>query len=108
VFQYLIHLLHRRVGTLQQKNIETKETISLSIWQERAGKKMGLFLFQNLSNNCFESFLRLSKKKFFWTVPDFLMNKPLPKALKVNFYAVFGSLASQKLHTINPLVPSAD
>jgi hypothetical protein len=48
------------------------------------------------------------QKEIFWTVPDFLMNKPLPKALKVNFYAVFGSLASQKLHTINPLVPSAD
>jgi hypothetical protein len=35
------------------------------------------------------------------------MNNPLPKALKTNFYAVFGSRASQKLHNINLLVPSA-
>jgi hypothetical protein len=32
----------------------------------------------------------------------------LPKAPKSDCNAVFGSLASQKLHILNPLVPSAD
>jgi hypothetical protein len=48
------------------------------------------------------------QKEFIWTTPDFLMNKPLSNTQKANFYAVFGTLACQKLHNINPLVPSTD
>jgi hypothetical protein len=48
-----------------------------------------------------------SKKIFFWTALDFLMNTSLLKARKDKYYAVFGSQASQKLHKKEILVPSA-
>jgi hypothetical protein len=40
------------------------------------------------------------QKDVFWIASGFLVKNPLPKALKVNYYAVYGPLAGHKLHKI--------